>query len=202
MGAALSLPEGVPLYYDLFKEIAEKRRENYDSLTKELADIEAKIKVEKEMPKEVKERQFEFLPQLVDQWRREKHLSLLSLRLKVLSAQVSRKTAEAQEMESQLQTAFQSLLSQWKTPPQINEPLPEPERITLTPPPLPSPLSPWWKSPSIIPLSPSTPKLENEIEDKRKAFSQKINKEKLQIKEKMRGYEKILNEVKRRCPLP
>jgi hypothetical protein len=203
MGVSLSLTEGIPLYDGLFKEIAETRMEDYNSFIKELINIEAGMKVEQERTEGAKGRQLEALPQFVDQWRKENPTSLLSLRLKILTAQVGRKTTEAQELESRLTTAFQSLLSQWSTPPQTKETIPQPQkRITLTPPPPPSPLSPWWKSPSVIPLPPSAPELEKEIESKVENFTQQVNKGKLQIQEKIRGYERILKEVKRRCPLP
>jgi hypothetical protein len=203
MGMSLSLAEGSSLYDSLLEGITKKRAENYNSFVKELRDIEASRKVEKEERIEAKGREFEALPQMVEQWRKENPTSLLSLRLKILTAQISKKTKEAQEWESQLSTAFQSLLTQWTSPPKVEESPPQHQKRTiLTLPSPPSPLSPWWKSPSLISLPPPTPELEREIEKKMGEFSQQVSKEKLQSRERVRGYERILEEVRRRCPLP
>ncbi|MBC7330288.1 hypothetical protein H5T88_08025 [bacterium] len=203
VGIGVSLAEGISLYDGLLKEIAQRRADLYNSLIKELMNIEAKMKVEPEKTKEAKTRQFEALPQKVEQWRKENPSSLLSLRLQILTAQVGRKNKEAQELESQLNTDFQSLLSQWSSPPKIEETTPQPEkRISLAPPSPPSPLSPWWKSPSLIHLPSPASEFEKEITNEIVNFSQLVDKEKQKMQEKMVAYERVLKEVKRRCPLP
>jgi hypothetical protein len=203
MGIGISLGEAVSLYDGLLKEIGEKRENLYNSLIKELGDIEAKMRVEPEKIEEAKTRQFEALPKIIEEWKKENTTSLLSLRLQILTAQVERKNKEAQELESQLNTAFQSLLSQWSSPPRIEETVPHQEkRISLAPPSPPSPLSPWWRSPSLIAVPTPTSKLEKEIASEMESFSQQVDEGKQKISEKIKGYERVIKEVKRRCPLP
>ena len=203
MGRGISLGEVVSLYDGLLKEIGEKRENLYNSLIKELGDIEAKMRVEPEKIEEAKTRQFEALPKVIEEWKKENPTSLLSLRLQILTAQVERKNKEAQELESKLNTAFQSLLSQWSSPPKIEETVPHQEkRISLAPPSPPSPLSPWWRTPSLISIPSPTSGLEKEIASEMESFSQQVDEGKKKISEKIKGYERVIKEVKRRCPLP
>ncbi|MGB9876570.1 MAG: hypothetical protein ACPLPS_02285 [bacterium] len=201
--ASFALAQEELLYDSLWEKINNEREESYKLFITQLRDIEAKLKGKKEIPEEIKEREYETLPQKVKEWQKENGSStLLSLRLKIVLAQLEKKPALARDLESQLSSMWQSLLSEWITLPPTKESPPKKEEIILPFPPPPSSISPWWKSSSLTYLPPPSEKLEGELKNKIASFTQQVDKTKRQTLSRLDGYEKILKEVKKRCPLP
>lgn len=194
------------LYEHLTAQVREKRQISYEMFLKDLKKIETFNKEEMEITQIVGESKWRMLPQQIEEWRPQNALSLFALRLKILVAELGKKSEEAKEAENQLSTAFQSLLLQWEAPPaNMPRPLPEKKEI-LTPPPRPDFPPFWWKSPAILSIVPSSACEEELVEPSAKLISAKlikeIEREKKGVSIEINNYKALLSEVRRRCPLP
>lgn len=176
---------------------------SYELFLKEKEELAKQEKPRKTAPQEIWESKWRMLPQRIEEWQREGVYSLFSLRLKAIIDELLRKPEKAKEAEAQLSSQFQSLLSQWEAPP-ISIP-PAPSTQEEIPPPKPPSLPRfWWNSPILIGSTPPSGESASEME-----FQKSISKLNLDIEKQKRDtikellkYEKTLQEVKRRCPLP
>lgn len=189
------------LYEHLTAQVREKRQISYEMFLKDLKKIETFNKEEMEITQIVGESKWRMLPQQIEEWRPQNALSLFALRLKILVAELGKKSEEAKEAENQLSTAFQSLLLQWEAPPaNMPRPLPEKKEI-LTPPPPPDFPPFWWKSPAMLSILPSSACEEELVESSAKLIKE-IEREKKGVSIEINKYKALLSEVRRRCPLP
>ncbi len=196
--------QGVTVLYEcLVAQAKEKRETGYELFIKEFEKVREWKNTQKEAPQEAMESRWRIIAQQIEEWREENAPVLFNLRLKALIGEVGRKPEEAREAESRLSSAFQALISQWEAPPSsLPPPLPAKEEIVLPPPPALPQF--WWKSPILISFVPTLDKgkVEEELRKIGLEISQDIEKEKEVFTKAMVKYERILEEVKRRCPLP
>ncbi|MBC7328468.1 hypothetical protein H5T87_10210 [bacterium] len=193
------------LYDKLLEETQLTREASYKNFLLEFEKIKEKktISEAKEVKVEMKESVWKMLPEKLEEWKKEHSLSLFSLRLKELASQISGKTEEANELQNQLSTTFQSLLSQWQTPvlPTTTQPS---ENITPALPSPPQPIVGWWKAPQLVgtPLPMKESVIERDYQKLIVSMDREIARHKEEVGAKISRLERSLEEVKRSCPLP
>lgn len=198
LGYLLPSQEVTSFYEKLIVELGEKRQASYKLFMESLERLKNYQEMKREAPQEKRESKWEMLPQRLEEWRKGNSSTLFALRLKALVAEVEKKSKETKEFQDRLSSAFQLLLSQWETSP--SPPTLSPEEMPLSIPQF-EPLKPWWGSPtligSVVPIERRTA-----IEGKFQGLDQVMEEEKMVTAKELERYKTILEEVRRKCPLP
>ncbi len=195
------------LYGELLQKVISNQREGYNRVRSYLKTKgeEAKITPPVSSRREYIVAKWDEFPQWVEEWRKENLYSLVGLRLKALLAEVSSHPTEQQAKEGELAQAIQSLISQWIKEVEESKGKAE-EREEIHPAPLSIPIQEakgWWNAPSFGPLSSSLEmKGLDSLLQREKFVREALTRDLAHRQRRLEDYERILREIRKRCPLP